>query len=172
MNITLTMRPVRDDDEPFLKELRAEFDSERLHLNSWPAELEEQKKILLATQFDAHTLDRAKADWDKTSCIVEVGGKKAGQFTVFQNSEEIRIADIVISKAFRGMGVGQAIIEGTQGECVQSKRPLRLHVDMLSPALQFYQSLGFRLLEQRDTNYFMEWLPPNMQGQKLHFPSS
>ena len=170
MNKMLTMRPVRPEDEPFLRELRAEHDVERLHLHDVDPDFEAMKKVILTHQFEGHAKHYKDVNWDRKDCIIEVDGEPVGRFIVMQNSEEIRLADIVIASAHRGKGIGHAVIEGTQGECIQSKRPLRLHVDKFNPALQFYQQLGFRLLEDRETHLFMEWTPPNLQGKTMYFP--
>lgn len=169
LNKMLTMRPVVSEDEPFLRELRAEHDSERLHLQELGPEMEEITKVILSSQFEAHSKHYKDVNWDRKDCLIEVDGEPVGRFIVMQNSEEIRLADIVIAAAHRGKGIGNAVIEGTMGECIQSKRPMRLHVEKFSPALQFYQQLGFRLLEDRETHYFMEWTPPNMQGKTMYF---
>ena len=166
----LTMRPVMPEDEPFLRELRAEHDAERLHLQDWGEEQELARKLILEHQFEGHTKHFQNVNWDRKDCLVLVDDEPVGRFIVMQNAEEVRLADIVIAGKYRGQGIGHAVIEGTQGECIQSKRPLRLHVEKFSPALQFYQSLGFRLLEDRQTHFFMEWTPPNLMGKTLFFP--
>ena len=43
-------------------------------------------------------------------------------------------------------------------------------VKLNTAAITFYEHMGFRLLEDRITHYFMEWVPPSMQGTKLYFP--
>jgi GNAT superfamily N-acetyltransferase len=166
----LTMRPVVPEDEPFLRALRAEHDSERLHLQDLGPEMETVKKVILASQFEGHAKHFKDANWDRSDCLIEVDGEPVGRFIVMQNGEEIRLADIVVAGEHRGKGIGRAVIEGTQGECIQSKRPLRLHVEKFNPALQFYQQMGFRLLEDRETHFFMEWTPPDLLGKTMYFP--
>lgn len=171
MNKLLTMRPVIPEDEPFLRKLRAEHDVERLHLQDNDPDMEHMRKIILDSQFEGHSKHYKDVNWDRKDCLIEVDGEPVGRFIVMQNSEEVRLADIVIAAAHRGKGIGHAVIEGTQGECVQSKRPLRLHVEKLNPALQFYQQMGFRLLEDRETHFFMEWTPSSLQGKTMYFPN-
>ena len=43
-----------------------------------------------------------------------------------------------------------------------------LHVDLTNPALQFYASLGFRVIEQTPVNCQMEWVPPSISAP-IHF---
>ncbi len=169
MNPILTMRPTEPEDEPFLRALQEERDVERLFLDALPPEMSEAKKRIVESQYQAREDHYANVNWDQTDCLILVEGERVGRFIVMQNSEEIRLADIVVAKAHRGKGIGLAVIQGIQGECMQSKRPLRLHVERNGPALGFYQQLGFQLLEERGTHYFMEWRPAGLDGRTLHF---
>ena len=169
INVQLNVRPARDEDEPFLDELRAELDNERLLFDHAMLE-EEEKKLLLEIQNEAYKRHYENADWEKMHCIIEFDGKPVGTFINFYDDEEIRLADIVIAKSHRGLGVGFAVIQGVQGEAENSKRPLRLHVEKTNPALQLYEQMGFRLLEDRGSHLFLEWTPPSLQGKTLYFP--
>ena len=163
----LLMRPVRDDDEPFLRELRTQVDAERLGLHYWSPESEDLARKIIELQYRAHAghFRRLKSGWDTKDCIIEVDGRPVGRFIVTQDGKTIHLAEIAVHQAHRGKGIGQAVIEGTKAECVQSKRVLRLHVDPLNPALQFYLQLGFQLMEQLPAYLLMEWRPPNL-GRK------
>ncbi len=167
----LTLRPARDDDEPFLRSLKAEEDSERLFLDDWHPDREKEKQKIIGLQFAAHERYYTKdINWDHKRCVIEMNGAPVGRLTVCQNSEEIRIADIVISRHFRGMGIGEAMIEANKHESRQSKRPIRLHVERFNPAFQYYERMGFRLIEDRGSHFFMEWVPETMIGRALYFP--
>lgn len=164
-------RPVRDEDEPFLKALREENLSEKLLLDYTTLE-EEEKRLLIGIQRTAQEKSLHSADWDKMQCLIEFRGEPAGVFWTFQDSEEILLADIVISSKFRNLGIGFAIIQSVQMESMQSKRPLRLHVEKENPAFHLYERMGFRPIEDRGFHLFMEWTPPNMQGKTLYFPGN
>ena len=170
---TIILRPSNPEDEPFFKALLNEYDSERLCLG-WmdeTPEAEDYKKGILEQNFKARTKDRAEANWDKKNCVIELNGQSVGQVILMQDSEEIRVADLIVSSAQRGMGIGHAVLQSIQAESDGSKRPIRLHVEkMNTAAISFYEHMGFRLLEDRITHYFMEWVPPSMQGTKLYFP--
>ena len=161
----MVLRPAVPEDEPFLRELRAEYDSERLGLDHVGEELQEYKRKVLDHNYRAHAAHYKSADWDRKECIIEFEGEAAGQVTVMQDSEEIRLADLVVSKKHRGKGLGHAVLQGIQSESMQSKRPIRLHVEKSNlMALQFYQMIGFQELEDRITHTFMEWVPPQTGG--------
>jgi GNAT superfamily N-acetyltransferase len=162
MSEFLKLRPVDADDEPFLRALRAQVDVERLGLQGWAPEQVELARSLIDMQFRAHGAHyrQVKANYDTKDCIIELGGVPVGRFIVTQNGKEVLLSDIAVCWEHRGKGLGQAVIEATKAECVQSKRVLRLHVDPLNPVVQFYLSLGFRIVETHPTTYLMEWVPP------------
>lgn len=171
MNAVLMLRPVRAEDEPFLQQLRAQVDVERLGLQYWSPEAVELARQIVDFQFKAHSAHyrRVKANWDTKDCIIELSGQPVGRFIVTQGGQEIYLADIAVDRAHRGMGLGQAVIDSVKAECIQSKRILRLHVDPMNEALQFYVALGFRVIEQQPTHLLMEWVPPNLVGKTTVF---
>lgn len=169
MNAVLSMRPADPDDEPFMRQLRQEIDSERLFLHMWPEEDEKMARQLLDMQFRAHSTHHKNADWDKKDVIVELDKVPAGRFILMQDSNEIRLADIEVARQFRGMGIGAAIIDGIKGESIQSKRPIRLYVDKHNQAVHFYHQLGFRVIQDCEMNFFMEWTPPTMPDKTQYF---
>lgn len=171
MNVLLKLRPVRDDDEPFLRELRAQVDAERLGLQFWSPEQQALAQQITDLQFRAHSAHyrKVKSNWDSKDCVIELGGEPVGRFIVTQDAKEVYLADLAVHRDHRGKGLGQAVIEATKAECVQSKRVLRLHVDVSNPAVQFYARLGFRFIEQLPTHCLMEWVPPTAPGKTIYF---
>lgn len=171
MNAMLQLRPVDADDEPFLRELRAQVDVERLGLQYWAPEAVELARSIVDLQFKAHTAHyrQVKNNWDTKDCIILFNGHRAGRFIVTQDGQVVHLADIVVHTAFRGMGIGAAVIEAMKAECEQSKRFLRLRVDPDNSALQFYLNLGFRVIEQNPVRYLMEWVPQSLQGKTMYF---
>ena len=171
MSDFLKLRPVDADDEPFLRALRAQVDVERLGLQTWSPEQAELARSLIDLQFKAHGAHyrQVKANHDTKDCIIELEGVPVGRFIVTQNGKEVYLSDIAVSWAHRGKGLGQAVIDATKAECVQSKRVLRLHVDPLNPVLQFYVNLGFRVVEMHPTSYLMEWVPPAVADKATRY---
>ena len=161
MNAVVKLRPMDPDDEPFLRRLREQIDSERLGLQYWSPEEQELAKKIVDMQFKAHDMhyQKVKAGWETKDNIIELDGVPVGRFIVSGGREEIRLCDIAVDRRYRGIGLGQAVIDITKEECRQSGRPLRLHVDINNSAYFFYLNQGFRVLEQREAHYFMEWDP-------------
>ena len=125
---------------------------------------------MLQFQATAYEHHYRNVNWDKTHNLIQFNDEPAGAFIITQDGEEIRLADIVIDRNHRGLGIGLAIIQAIQGEASRTKRSLRLHVDRMSWQQGIYERLGFQLLEDRITHLFMEWLPPNLIGRKIYVP--
>lgn len=173
MNAVLKFRPVEADDEPFLKTLRAEFDSERLFLTHWEEKGQPFRQHILDLQYKAHAshYQYVKTHWDTRDNIIEFDGKPVGRFIVWGDSHEIRLADIIVGKTYRGFGIGQAVLDTTKAECMQSKRRLTLHVDKYNDTVSFYARQGFYSVEETPTHVLMEWKPGNMPGKPVYFYS-
>lgn len=173
LNATLTLRPMRPDDEPFLRELRAHVDVERLGLRHWQPgpESETLAQQVVDLQFRAHAghYRRVKSARDTKDCIIELNGHPVGRFIVTQDAEEVNLSDIAVHPNFRGQGIGVAVIQSTMNECQGSKRLLHLQVDKANSAFQLYLNLGFRVINDRVTHFLMEWVPPSLIGQTQVF---
>lgn len=171
MNAMLTFRPARPDDEPFLRELRAHVDVERLALGIWGPEDEQLARSIVDLQFRAHAAHyrKVKNVRDTKDCVIELNAHPVGRFIVTQDDEEVYLSDIAVHPAFRGQGIGHAVVQTTQSECAQSKRLLHLHVDRTNPAVQFYLGLGFRAIAETPLNFLLEWVPPSLAGRTMVF---
>lgn len=171
MSAVLKFRPATQDDEPFLRSLRAQFDVERLFIQYWDSLDEELTRKVLDLQYRAHEAHyrQVKGHWETKDNIIELDGKPVGRFIVSGDRDEIRLADIVVDSRYRGCGIGQAVLDTTKAECLQSKRPLRLHAEKFSQAVQFYLSQGFRSIQETNTHFLMEWRPSSLPGETLYF---
>jgi ribosomal protein S18 acetylase RimI-like enzyme len=167
----LKLRPVVPEDEPFLRELRAQVDIERLGLRHWSPDSEGLARKIIEQQFKGHQAHykAVKSGWDTKDCIIELNQRPVGRFIVTQDSLTVFLADIAVHPAFRGQGLGEAVIEATKSECQASRRVLQLHVDPLNPAVQFYLNLGFRAIGQDPTLVLMEWVPPSLMDRTRVF---
>jgi ribosomal protein S18 acetylase RimI-like enzyme len=171
MSEILKLRPADPDDEPFLRELRAQVDAERLGFRFWSPEDEALAAKIIDLQFRAHATHyrQVKSGYDTKDCVIELEGKLVGRFILTQDGKQVYLSDIAVHRDYRGRGLGHAVIESTQGECLQSKRVLRLHVDCTNPAVNFYLSLGFQIVESSPTEHLMEWRPPSLPGPTQYF---
>jgi ribosomal protein S18 acetylase RimI-like enzyme len=65
--------------------------------------------------------------------------------------------DIALLPEHRGAGIGTLAMRNLVNEAAHSQKPVTLQVEPYNPAVRRYQRLGFRLVEQRGVNLFMEW---------------
>lgn len=168
----MNLRPPRAEDEPFLRQLRGQIDSDRLFMNYWQGEdAEEEKKKILNLQFNAlgaHQ-NRLKQIAETKENIIEMDGAPVGRFLVAGGREELRLSEISIVPEWRGKGLGQMVIKSTMEECIRTSRVLRLCVEIQNTtALGLYRSLGFYTIEEHSLHYIMEWNPQGPTRGKLY----
>jgi ribosomal protein S18 acetylase RimI-like enzyme len=153
---TITLRPTRPEDRELLYRVYASTRAEELRVVPWS---DEQKEAFLGSQFDAQ--DRYWHDhypettWD----VIEVEREPAGRLYVSRWSDEIRIVDITLLPAFRGHGVGSALLRGLLEEAEQSGKPVTVHVRADNPARALYERLGFRPVPEHGVDVFMRREP-------------
>lgn len=152
----LELRPVRPEDEPFLTQLFAFTEQERLALSGADAYTLEK---IIRHEFAGQNRHYRLLNEEATHCIILAQGNAAGRLVFWENRDEIRLAELVVAPAFRGLGIGSAIIDSLKAQAQQSRRPLRLYVEKyhLRQPRQFYQRIGFHIIEDRQTHLFMEW---------------
>ena len=171
MNAILKFRPSDPDDEPFLRALRARFDSERLFVRFWNDHHDEFIQNVLDFQYNAYNSHyrNVKNGWETKDNIIELDGKPIGRFIVCGDKHEIRLSDIAVDKQYRGLGIGKAVLDATKEECVQSRRRLTLHADKFSPVVSFYRNQGFLSVEETATHYLLEWKPGSLPSSPAYF---
>jgi GNAT superfamily N-acetyltransferase len=137
------LRPAGEDDRSFLLSVYASTREEELAAMPWS---DAERRAFVAFQFDAQ--DAAYRDYpDATFSVVEVGGEPAGRLYVARWAREIRIVDVALLPAFRGRGVGTALLSALVQESEASGRPLTIHVEAENPARRLYERMGFRVVE-------------------------
>lgn len=150
------LRAATDDDIELLFRIYASTREEELASVDW---LAEQKEAFLHQQFGAQH-QQYHANYHSTSWdIIEVDGEPAGRLYVARWPAEIRIVDIALLPRFRALGIGSQLIAALLEEGRSSGRPVRIHVEMLNPALRMYERFGFRRIGENGVYHFMEWRP-------------
>ncbi len=95
----------------------------------------------------------------KTHLFVALDGKRivgCASLCVFDSptGRKASVEDVVVSSAFRGQGIGRALMEHLIGYARETLAPVDLHLTSMPSrveANELYQSLGF---EQRETNVY------------------
>src|SRR4051812_27800330 len=123
---TITLRPITDEDLPFLFRVYASTRWEELAPTGWELA---QKEEFLRQQFTAqHTWWQAQ--YEQTSFdIVERGGVPVGRLYVSRWERELRIVDIALLPEFRGEGIGTRLIDAVISEANAAALPVRIHVE-------------------------------------------
>ncbi len=149
----VSLRPVQADDAAFLYELYAATRAAELAQWGWDAA---QQDAFLRLQFRAHEQHYARALPHADQQIVLRDGAPVGRLIVARNDRDLMLADIALLPAARNAGLGTHLVTAVLAEAAAAGRPVRLHVAVGNPALRLYQRLGFVILAENGTHYFME----------------
>jgi ribosomal protein S18 acetylase RimI-like enzyme len=147
------LRPRTQGDLDFLSRLYAATREEELRAVNWT---DAQKTAFLQDQFDKqhrHYLEHYPlAQW----LVIEREGVPAGRIYLEQTLREIRLMDVALLRAYRGQGVGTALMRSLLAHGDESGLPVTLHVEPFNPAMRLYRRLGFVDVETRGYYLFME----------------
>ena len=153
---TISLRPANEGDEGFLRQVYAESRREELDQVVWPEGVREE---FLRSQFDAQAAHYILHYPGAEFLIIAQEGQPAGRLYVKRSTPEIRIMDIALIPAFRGKGIGTALLGQLIDEGKAAGSIVTIHVEKFNPALNLYQRLGFRTVDDRGAYWFLEWSP-------------
>ena len=147
------LRPVTPEDQPDLLKVYASTRLEEIAVAGWT---EDQQLAFFTMQFHlqqrAYQMQYPAAEHS----VIEFEGKTIGRLIVVRQETEIRLADIALLPEFRNQGIGAQITRQLIAEATAAHKPLRLQVLKHSPAVRFYQRLGFCETGSTDTHFQME----------------
>lgn len=152
----ISLRPLGLDDQEVLFEVYASTRLEEMAPLGWD---EAQVKAFLEMQFAAQHDYYQNRFPDADFQIVEQDGEAIGRLYVDRRADEIRIIDIALLPGHRGGGIGSALLGDILVEAAQTKRPVRIHVEQLNPALRLYERLGFTKTADHGVYHLMVWTP-------------
>lgn len=151
------LRPATEADRPFLIDLYATTRADELALVDWD---DATKRAFIEHQFNAQD-DHYRSNYPgATLDVIEVEEEPCGRLYVYRGEEDIRIMDIAVAPAFRGRGIGTALIEDLIAEARASERSVSVHVEMQNPARSLYDRLGFVPVGEHGVYVLMEWSQP------------
>jgi GNAT superfamily N-acetyltransferase len=148
-----TLRPIDDGDLPFLRGLYASTREEELAGVDWPAA---QLEAFLDQQFAAQHRWYQEQYEGASFDVVEVAGEPAGRLYVARWPTEVRLVDVSLLPAWRGRGVGTALLQAVIAEASAAGKPVSIHVERMNRALGLYARLGFRLREDKGMYLLLE----------------
>jgi ribosomal protein S18 acetylase RimI-like enzyme len=102
------------------------------------------KRAFVAQQFSAQDHHYRTNYTDTSYDVILADGEAAGRLYVARWPDEIRIVDITLLPAFRGRGLGSALLRALIEEADAAAKPLTIHVEQANPARALYERLGFR----------------------------
>jgi GNAT superfamily N-acetyltransferase len=152
----LSYRPITDEDMPFLAALYFSTRAEEVAQTGWPAEIQHQ---FLAQQFDAQHRHYQRHYADAEWLIIERGGETVGRLYIEEWPSQIRIIDIALVPAARGLGIGAAIFEDTFDVARAKGKKVSIHVEKNNRARNLYLRLGFELIADEGVYDLLEWRP-------------
>jgi len=140
----------------FLVELYASTREAELAQVDWD---EATKRAFVEHQFNAQDAHYRGNYPGATLDVIEVGGVPAGRLYVHRGPSDIRIMDIALAPAFRGRGIGTALLRELMAEADESGRKLSIHVEVNNPARSLYDRLGFLPVGEHGVYVLMERAP-------------
>lgn len=158
MNQEITLLPMIDDDLDFLYHLYATYRENELELINW-RKMPMDKESFLKMQFDAQHKYYTENYIDAQFLIISLHHQPIGRFYIQRRQEEIRIIDIILLPEYRNQGIGNYFFQKILTEAQQLNVPVRLHVEHHNRAINLYQRLGFRYLQDNGIYKLMEWQP-------------
>ena len=152
--VNLFLRPATADDEPFLLELYASTRIEELSTLGWD---DNQKQAFIKMQFLARERSHPRVD-DR---IIVLDGRAVGRMMVDRSGAAILLRDIALLPEHRNAGIGSRLLQDLLKEAAAAGKPVRLHVLATSPAVRFYERLGFFKTGSDDNGAYFEmtWAP-------------
>ncbi len=157
--VHIQKRFIKPSDLPFLRKLYESTRSQELKLI--PHWNEDEKKAFLDQQFHAqHTYYKENFGEAEFSLLL-VNDIPVGRLYLDRRKDELRIIDIALLPAYRGIGIGTKLLREILKEAHNVEKPVRIHVEQNNPALSLYSRLGFRQIGDTGVYYLMEWNSEN-----------
>ena len=148
----LSQRPIREGDQTFLFQVFATTRPD-ITLGLPP----EQAQEMMRMQYQAQARHYNQVFPQAQYCIILGEGRKIGRLYVDRSGSEIRILDIALLPDFRSQGIGTRLVQELQEEAKLAGLPLRLHVELGSRKVKFYERLGFEKIGEIPSHQHMEW---------------
>ena len=154
------LRPETDADLAFLATLFASTREEELAVVPWTAE---QKRAFLDAQFKAQRHHYRTYNAGCAFDVIEHRGTPIGRLYVEAGRRRLYVVDIALMPAWRGRGLGTAILAALQDCARTSGRTLGIMVEKFNPAMRLYRRLGFTDVADHGVYQEMEWRPGGAQ---------
>lgn len=159
----IDFRPIKktQEDLELLFEIYASTRNEEMALTGWS---KQEIETFLRMQFELQHKQYLKNYKDAAFEIILYEKTPAGRLYVDRRKDDIRIIDIALLPRFRRHGIGSKIMKELITEADKKQRNISLHVERNNPALNLYETLGFKKVDTTGVYYFMERQPQKRQA--------
>lgn len=151
-----TLRPVRAEDETFLRDVYASSRSEELSLTNWD---EAQREAFINIQFAAQQQHYRGCYPEAEHQIILFDNLPVGRIYIDRRPTEIRILDITVLPEYRNLGIGTPLLEDLLSEAAETARSVSIYVEMYNQSRRLFARLGFIPIEDNGIQALMEWRP-------------
>lgn len=152
----VTLRLETAADGRWLLAIYASTRSHQMALVDWT---DEQKQQFLQMQFEAQHRHYVSTYAGVSFSVIERQAEPIGRLYLHKGDEEVRIVDLALLPSARGQGIGTALLDEVLASADARGQRVTLHVEHDNPARRLYGRLGFRAVESRGFQVFMERLP-------------
>jgi ribosomal protein S18 acetylase RimI-like enzyme len=157
-----TLRPETEADIAFLMQLYASTRADELAQVAWTAE---QKQAFLVGQFEVQRRHYRSAIDGCAFDVIEHRGEPVGRLYLDVRQTQLHIVDIALTPAWRGRGIGSAILAALMAAGRTSGKGVGIFVEKFNPALRLYRRIGFTDISDHGVYLEMEWVPAKMPCQ-------
>ncbi|HLI09145.1 MAG TPA: GNAT family N-acetyltransferase [Ktedonobacteraceae bacterium] len=155
--MSITLRPVSQDDEAFLYQLYSQAHIDELGARDWDAN---QQQFFLRMQFNAQQRFYQSEYPDADYSIILLDQRPVGWIVIARMVDEMLVVDIALLPEYRNTGIGTLLLQGMQAEAAQTGKRIHLHVTRFNPAIRLYERSGFSRIGETGMHFLMEWKPP------------
>lgn len=150
------LRSATEADAAFERILFETARPDAVFLDAWP---EEMRKPFLDQQFQFQSVHYRRSYPYALRRIVLAGEEPIGRLILDRGTQEWCVVDIALLPAWRGRGLGGALLRAIQAAAAEAGAPVTLMVDMGNPAQRLYARLGFVTTEEAPPDVAMVWRP-------------
>jgi ribosomal protein S18 acetylase RimI-like enzyme len=152
----ITLRAVREPDDPFLFELYATTRASEMALVPWT---NTQKQAFLQMQFTAQKNSYAKEYPDAQHAVICRDEEPVGRLYLARCQDCFRILDITVADRCRNKGIGSSVLKEILQEAIQAGKPTTIYVERVNPSMRLFERLGFSIASVRDFTVLLERRP-------------
>lgn len=153
------LRPIGKDDQEFLIAVYGATREQEIAQAGWD---QDTVARFVRMQFDAQHAHYQKHHPNGNFDVVLDQEQAAGRLYVSRSAERVHVVDIALLPAFRGRGIGSALMLQLMDEAEREGKSVTIHVEINNPALAWYQRLGFKELSVAGFHRLMQWQPPGI----------